>query len=207
MTMDTNTTEEQILEAAKKVFRAKGMQGARMQEIADEAGINKALLHYYFRNKEKLFMAVFADAFLQIMPNMDQIFSSDRSIEEKISVFIEAYINMLSAYPDLPIFILSEARRDPTILFEVLEKSGIKPVSITEFILLEMEKGNLVRMNPSHMMVNIVSLCVFPFLARPLLETVILKKQGVDPAEFYNIRLEEVKTFVLRAVIPNYSES
>lgn len=201
------TTEEQILEAAKNVFRAKGMEGARMQEIADEAGINKALLHYYFRNKEKLFLAVFTDSFRQIIPNMEIIFSQDIPIKEKLGHFVDAYIKLLTPYPDLPMFILSEARRDPSILMEVLDKGGIKPVAITNMLLKEMDEGNLIRQHPSHMMVNIVSLCVFPFLAKPLLETVILKKQNVNPSDFYTHRLEEIKSFVYRATIPNYNES
>ncbi len=201
------TTEEQILEAAKRVFRAKGMDGARMQEIADEAGINKALLHYYFRSKDKLFLAVFTDSFRQIIPNMEEIFSQEIPIKDKLGLFVEAYTQLLSPYPDLPMFILSEARRDPAILMEVLDKGGIKPVAITNLLLNEMDAGNLIRQHPSHMMVNVVSLCVFPFLAKPLLETVILKKQGVDPSEFYTNRLEEIKTFVYRATIPNYNAS
>ena len=78
------STEKTILEAAKKVFLDKGFDGARMQEIADEAGINKALLHYYFRSKDKLFDAIFEEAFKQFLPNISDIMVSDISIEEKV---------------------------------------------------------------------------------------------------------------------------
>ena len=204
--MEETTTENKILEAAKKIFRQKGMEGARMQEIADEAGINKALLHYYFRNKEKLFLAVFEDSFIQIIPNLSDIFTQCITIEEKISLFVESYIKILEPYPDLPMFILSESRRDPSILINVLERSGIHPKEITLLLNSEMEKGNIIRQNPAHLMVNIVSLCIFPFLARPLLEIVMLKKQGLNPKDFYNNRMAETKDFILRAVIPNYQK-
>jgi len=204
--MEETTTENKILEAAKKIFRQKGMEGARMQEIADEAGINKALLHYYFRNKEKLFLAVFEDSFIQIIPNLSDIFTQCITIEEKISLFVESYIKILEPYPDLPMFILSESRRDPSILINVLERSGIHPKEITLLLNSEMEKGNIIPQNPAHLMVNIVSLCIFPFLARPLLEIVMLKKQGLNPKDFYNNRMAETKDFILRAVIPNYQK-
>ena len=73
---DTNT-EQSILEAAKIVFIKKGMEGARMQEIADEAGINKAMLHYYYRSKDKLFEAVFKETFLKLVPNLIEIVKTD----------------------------------------------------------------------------------------------------------------------------------
>ena len=62
------STEQKIREAARKVFQAKGMHGARMQDIADTAGINKALLHYYFRSKDQLFEAIFKEALQQLIP-------------------------------------------------------------------------------------------------------------------------------------------
>src|SRR6185437_7301913 len=81
------TAEEKILDAAKKVFVTKGMAGARMQDIADEAGINKALLHYYFRSKEKLFEMIFAEAAEKLFPKINAIFESDVPLFEKIERF------------------------------------------------------------------------------------------------------------------------
>ena len=79
--------ETQILNAAKKVFQKKGMDGARMQEIADEAGINKALLHYYYRSKQQLFEAVFKFAFNLLAPQLNQILNDDSSIENQNKEF------------------------------------------------------------------------------------------------------------------------
>ena len=79
-----STTEEKILAAAKKIFVQKGMAGARMQDIADEAGINKALLHYYFRNKEKLFEVIFLAAAERLFPRINRIFEADMPLFERI---------------------------------------------------------------------------------------------------------------------------
>ena len=90
------TTQEKILEAAKKVFVRQGMSGARMQDIADEAGINKALLHYYFRNKELLFEVIFNEAAAELFPKINFIFESDMPLFEKIENFVGEYITVCS---------------------------------------------------------------------------------------------------------------
>src|SRR3954463_7666646 len=103
--------EQKILEAAKQVFFDKGMHGARMQDIADKAGINKAMLHYYFRSKEKLFETIFIDATGHLFPKLSSILESDKTIFEKIELICVEYINQIQQIPYLPIFIISEASR------------------------------------------------------------------------------------------------
>src|ERR1700759_4757996 len=115
------STEEKILSAAKKVFLTKGMDGARMQDIADEAGINKALLHYYFRSKDKLFEQIFLDVAGALLPRIFAILESDRGLFEKIESFCDEYISQLIETPYVPIFILNEIHRQPqTFLKKVL---------------------------------------------------------------------------------------
>src|SRR4249920_2351657 len=99
------STEEKILSAAKKVFISRGMAGARMQDIADEAGINKAMLHYYFKNKEKLFEVIFMEAAAQLFPRINEIFFSDYSLFEKIERFCEEYMAVVMENPYLPLFV------------------------------------------------------------------------------------------------------
>ena len=90
-----NKTEEQILEAAQKIFQSKGMDGARMQEIADKASINKAMLHYYYRSKQLLFEAVFKKAFSLLAPQLNAILNDDSSLEDKIKKFTHNYISFI----------------------------------------------------------------------------------------------------------------
>ncbi|NTW33144.1 MAG: TetR/AcrR family transcriptional regulator, partial [Bacteroidetes bacterium] len=104
-------TEKLILKAAKKVFIDKGFDGARMQEIADLAGINKALLHYYFRSKEKMFDAVFEDVFMQFLPEVTEVMNSEITLFDKIKTFVDVYITALLKNPHIPIFVLHELSR------------------------------------------------------------------------------------------------
>ena len=106
--MQNSSTEQNILDAAISVFQKKGMAGARMQEIADEANINKAMLHYYFRNKQQLFEAVFMQAFQKFAPQMNGIFNSEDSVFEKINGFAESYISFVIENPYLPTFLVQE---------------------------------------------------------------------------------------------------
>src|SRR5258706_4583523 len=102
------TTEERILDAARKVFVRNGMSGARMQDIADEAGINKALLHYYFKNKRKLFEEIFMEAADELFPRINKIFRSEESLFVKIERFCDEYISVVLENPYLPLFVLNE---------------------------------------------------------------------------------------------------
>lgn len=120
-------TETRILEAAKKVFIRKGLDGSRMQEIANEAGINKALLHYYFRSKQKLFEAVFSYAFIKFLPKVTEVLNADMPFLKKIEIFIDNYIDLLIENPFLPIFILNELYRQPEKLIYLIRSSGIHP--------------------------------------------------------------------------------
>ena len=129
MEKDRNT-EGIVLAAAKKVFILKGMDGARMQEIADEAGINKSLLHYYFRSKEKLFEEIFKDTFAKFIPKIDVLLSSNKSLEDKIKEFVKEYLELLQKNPHLPQFILQELNRNPDRLVELMSLAGIKKVNL-----------------------------------------------------------------------------
>src|SRR3954462_1734201 len=93
------STEERILSAAQKVFLAKGMDGARMQDIADEAGINKALLHYYFRSKDKLFEQIFLNVATAFLPKIFFILKGENTLFEKIEKFCDEYITQIIKTP------------------------------------------------------------------------------------------------------------
>ena len=118
-------TEEKILEAAKQVFQIKGLAGARMQEIADVAGINKALLHYYFRTKEKLFTVIFRFALKELQPQVIGILNSDLSLEDKIRAFVEKYLNIIKKNPSLPQFVINQLNQNPDSFDKIFEKGII----------------------------------------------------------------------------------
>lgn len=195
-----DTTEEKILEAAKNVFLAKGMDGARMQEIADEAGINKALLHYYFRSKERLFEAIFSEIVKFAFPEISRIIASDEPVINKIEKVVDAYLNLLLKHPFIPGFIMKELNRDPSTLFKMIGRFGFRPQSVVDALLGAMDRGEIVKMDPRHLAVNIVSMCVFPFAARPIITYFIFNEDKQALEKFYSERAEVVKQFVINAI-------
>ena len=196
-----DTTEEKILEAAKNVFVTKGMEGARMQEIADEAGINKALLHYYFRSKERLFEAIFSEIIKFAFPKLTQILISDAAVITKIEQVVDAYIDLLIKHPFIPAFIIKELNRDPSGLFKMVIKFGLNPQIVFDQIQASMDRGEIIQMKPQHLVANIVSMCVFPFAARPIISFVLFKDNPQALEVFYAERAEVIKKFVINAIV------
>lgn len=194
-------TEEIILDAARKVFVRDGMMGARMQDIADEAGINKALLHYYFRNKELLFEKIFLDAALQIFPRMNAVFQSEIPLLQKIENFVEAYITVVMENPYLPIFVLNEINRDPERFLKKLWPNHSKPnpAPLLKQIQEEVAAGRIKPIDPASLLVNMISLVVFPFVGRPMIQHMI----GMDKkqfAAFMEQRKQELSRFIIDAI-------
>ena len=194
-------TEDKILEAAKTVFVRKGLDGSRMQEIADEAGINKALLHYYFRTKQKLFEAIFTSIFNEVFPNVTAMILSDKRIEEKLGIFIEKYIDLLYRNPFLPTFVIKEINRDPEFLAKVIKSRGINPNQIFEIFENEMDAGNIRRMNPREIIINMLSLCIFPFAGKPLMQIMFYDNDKKAYNQFLENRKKTVKEFVLNSIL------
>jgi len=191
-------TEIQILDAARKVFIRKGLDGARMQEIADEAKINKALLHYYFRSKDKLFDMIFQEEIGKFFPKMVGMMSSqDISFEDKIRTFVNNYISIFINNPFLPSFILRELHRDPENLKQYFVKSGFD-VNIVNFAILGLSKQlNKTPDEARNFTINMISLCIFPFAGRPLIEKILFS----DDKDEYNKFLENRKINVAEFLI------
>jgi len=195
------STEERIMTAARKVFLAKGLAGARMQDIADEAGINKALLHYYFRNKQKLFEMIFMEAAQKLFPKINFIFESNMPLFEKIEYFADEYITVMVENPYLPSFVLNEINQDPVSFFKRLnEKFGFPdPALFLKQIEREIKKRTIKRINPVQLLMNMLSLCIFPFMAKPMFQL----RMGLGETEFrefMNQRKKEVPRFIIDSI-------
>ncbi len=200
MTSHPPDTENRILEAAKKVFIEKGLEGARMQEIADEAKINKSLLHYYYRTKERLFSAVFQFAISRFVPKIEEIFTSDMNIFDKINLIIEQYITMLSKNQFIPIFVLHEINRHPDRVVNIMASAGIRPQLLVDQIENEIKKGVIRPVSAQNLIINIISLCVFPFAARPLIQRLFFENDKKAYAVFLENRKKEVSSFIINAI-------
>jgi AcrR family transcriptional regulator len=192
-------TDERILEAAKKIFHARGFEGARMQVIADEAGVNKALLHYYFRNKETLFKGVFEDAFTKLLARINEIFYSDKPILIKIETFLDYYLEFLSQNSFLPVFILHALYTRPEQLKTLLEKKNLSPEKLMGQIRRQINDEMNVEIDPFHIYINILSLCIFPVLARPMIENIFTMTPEMTN-KFYEERKKTLPEFILNAL-------
>lgn len=190
--------EEKILAAARKVFTTKGMAGARMQDIADEAGINKALLHYYFRDKDKLFETVFLEEAQKFFPKINAIFNSDIPLFEKIEHFVAEYVEEVQQNPYLPWFVINEINRDPEqFLNKVWGKENLpKPGRLLEQIELEVKADRIKPINPVHLLMNMLSMTIFPFVAKPM----FMFNLGISDKQFREI-MEQRKTEVPKFII------
>jgi len=196
-----DNTEEKILVAAQEVFIEKGMDGARMQEIADKAGINKALLHYYFRTKQKLFEAIFEMVFSKIFPNLMAMVHSELPFEEKLGIFLEKYISLLQKNPFLPTFILKEMNRNPEILASIIKSNGVDPNEVIAMFKKEMDAGRIRKMDPRDVLINMLGLSIFPVAAGPLLKIMFFDNNKQEYDHFIEKRKETVKAFILNSIM------
>lgn len=193
-------TEERILLAARQVFVKKGYEGARMQEIADVAGINKSLLHYYYRNKDKLFESIFSEAFFRIIPKILQVFASELTLEQKIDRVVNEYLDLLEAEPFLPGFVLNELGRKPDYLEELFSQSGVDFKIPLRILGEQIRARGGQEIPPLQFLVNLISTCVFPFVARPLLEKVLEKQGTEDFGAFIAWRRAHIKKMVFNSI-------
>jgi TetR/AcrR family transcriptional regulator len=195
-TLKVDSTEEKILDAAKKVFIRKGMYGARMQEIADEAGINKALLHYYFRSKNKLFDAIFQETFKEFVARAFSILKDKIPFEEKIEKFVSNYIDVVSENPFMPVFIINEINQNPERLSDITNIMSVIKTEISADLVEKVESGEYRKIDPVQLFSSIISMTVFPFLARPIIQGAFDYSD-----EKFNIFLEERKKLIPELIL------
>ncbi|MBU2652363.1 MAG: TetR/AcrR family transcriptional regulator [Bacteroidetes bacterium] len=200
MTAQEHNREQIILDAARKVFMEKGFDGATMQDIADEAGINKSLLHYYYRSKDKLFRKVFLEMFKLFTPKFGEIFLSDKPIFEKIEDFAGHYIEMMIQNPQMPAFVLREITTNPQSLADAVLDTGVKPEFMVKAIKDEIDKGNIREIDPRQLLVNLIGLCIFPFAAKPLLMRVLFGGNENAYSKFLQERKSEVPKFINQSI-------
>jgi len=195
------STEETILQVARKAFTQKGLSGARMQDIADEAGINKALVHYYFESKEKLFGLVFQEEFGKFFFNLAAVITSDAPLFEKIEQVVSLDIDRLSLYPDMPLFVLNEISRNPEMLAEQFKQMRIENILkiFQKQIDNETKKGTIKYISAEQLLINIQSLSIFPFIAKPLLKKVMQMSEK-KYQEMIRLRKKEVSNFIITAI-------
>ena len=175
------STEEKIKKAALKLFTRKGYAATRTREISQEAGINLALLNYYYRSKEKLFELVMTEILQNFFRGITGILNDQKtSLDEKVHIFVANYTGLLKQQPDLPLFIFHEIRLNPE---KLASKMGVNEVFKSYFfqqLKREMDRKKIVRIHPLHYVINMIAMCVFPFIGAPLLKHIA----GMDDKSF-----------------------
>jgi len=166
-------TEEKILKSAGEIFRSKGFAGARMQEIADKAGINKAMLHYYFRSKQHLFDKIFKDLLENFHHNIIDILNEENTWEKKIITLTEKLFTFSTANKDISIFLFNELHMNPKFLQEKLFKfTEIRNSLFFTQLTDDITKGKIIKIDPLQIFVHILSGVIFPVIAEPIISSV-----------------------------------
>jgi AcrR family transcriptional regulator len=185
------TTEEKIKEAARTIFHKKGYAATRTRDIAEEAGINLALLNYYFRSKEKLFDIIMFETVSGFFQRMVSVLNDEHSsLDQKVEVIVSNYIDFVTKEPCIPIFILSELRGNASGLLERLPYIQIIFSSVFLKQYQEaVEEGEITEPNPLQFLINLLGLVIFPFIAKPLLQEV----SGANEIQFDKMMQERKK--------------
>ncbi|MEQ8423684.1 MAG: helix-turn-helix domain-containing protein [Cyclobacteriaceae bacterium] len=198
-------SEELILNAAIKVFTRKGYAGARMEEIAKEAGINRALLHYYFRDKETMFDIIFETRFKEFFTGLFGVFGSDAPFMEKIRMIVDHEITILIKHPDLARFVIMEIAQQPERLLRFGQKLGLNPRLMLENFQKEIQQnvqeGKIRPIDGRQLLMNIISICIYPFVAKPIIKTMMQMDEN-SFGELMEQRKKDAYEFIVNAITP-----
>ncbi len=185
------STEEKIKEAARKIFHKKGYAATRTRDIAEEAGVNLALLNYYFRSKEKLFDIIMLETLTKFISTIKNILTDEKSsLEYKIELIATNYIDFLSKEQNIPIFMLIEIRNNlQKILKKIPFKQLVQNSAFTKQYKEAVAEGKITEPNINHFVINLMSLVIFPFIGQPILQEI----HGLGNTQYYNLIQERKK--------------
>lgn len=198
--------EARILKAAEQVFIRKGFETATMGDIANEAGIGRTSLNYYFRTKEMLFEAILGNLMGMILPNIAQIIDENTLYKDKIKKIIGLYLQTIRKNQLIPFFVINEFQRNPQHMLQFVLKDPVRiqPIAqLRQFVIDEMEKGTIRKMPIVDLVSTFISLIIFPFLVKRPLTDIFLdgKEEGFD--EFLDRRTEFIYGIVEHLLNPN----
>jgi len=192
-------TEELIKQKAKELFFTKGMINATTQEIADAAGVNRALIHYYFRSRDRLFETVLRETSREILTKTLGIFFQKETFRMKISKFLDFFLSKNISYPYLPVFVVTAINEHPHKI-GFLDPEGNH--TLVQALAIDLEKAiqnnELDPITPEHFIANLMSLANYPSIARPVLESTF----GFTE-ETYDQFLAERKSIIMQTLFRN----
>jgi AcrR family transcriptional regulator len=196
-------TREAILQAAQRVFARRGTAGARTREIAEEAGVNNALVHYYFGTKAALADQVFERTAGQLIPVIFKVLANpELPLREKVREIAHRQVAFHRQHPWLAGYLLSEANLHPERPRAIIQRFGSPPIEVFRTqITLAIAAGEIREVSAETVMVNLLALCVFPFAARPMLD-LLLGLNDERFATFLDDRADQITTFFFAGLQP-----
>jgi TetR/AcrR family transcriptional regulator len=202
----SSETEIKILEAATTIFLEKGKDGARMEEIAKEAEINQALLHYYFRSKDRLYKEVFNREVKNVLVDLFSSLDLQKNMHDFFESFISQYMDRLFQHPKTAGFILWEIRQGGETAAELLQDlftpaSAASPRTVVEKIKKAVEDKEIRTLDPHHLMMSVIGMCVFTFVARPMI-SVIFPEIDFSDSSFIDRRKSEIFNLIWNGIKP-----
>jgi AcrR family transcriptional regulator len=196
MKLKDSSTEDKILEAAKSEFLEFGLYGARMQSIANRAGMNKALLHYYFRNKEKLFDKVFESALERYFSNMDVLSEEQLDFKERVHRLADRFLDFLTEYPQMALFLIKEVSANQALFIEKVEKSQKGNTTLLKALMDANRKGLISVQDPMLFFVQLISLCTYPFVAKPLFSVIAERNETTWNSDSLTVLRASIHSFI-----------
>ena len=181
-------TEEKIIASAEKLFYQKGKAGTSMQDIADDAGINRTLLNYYYRSKDQLFEAVFRQAMSRFVPNLASVLGTDIPFKDYVPLMVETIIDTMLENPQIPIFVLQELSSNPKRMPEMIKEMGIDPAKVVAKMEADSSVFPIANMDPRQIILNLISLCIFPFAAKPVVLDILYNGDNEAYIEAMKVR-------------------
>jgi TetR/AcrR family transcriptional regulator len=182
-------TEDKIFQAAMEVFIRKGPDGAKMHEIASQAGINKALLHYYFRSKENLYFKIFQTVFLHFFSELEKVYNEKLSLKTQLHAFINAYVNLLDKNHRIPLFIARELSQGGNTVSRIVTESLAQgKIRLPELLVSMLErakrKGEIIDIDSRHFIMTLIGASIFFFVAEPIVFSILPREESFNRKHF-----------------------
>ena len=192
--MDKVTTEQKIIRAADNLFTQKGYAATKTREIADEAGVNLALLNYYFGSKENLYKKVVQEKFRMLLGAIGPVLSDEKvSLEHKITSITNNYTKLLLENEELPIFILNELTVNKEIFKDITENARV----VAQPVIDKQLKERNIEMSAADLIVNTLGLTMFPFVAKPWIVSSGLVKEE-EFVDYVSERREKILEWIIK---------
>jgi AcrR family transcriptional regulator len=196
----SNDVESKILESATNVFIQKGFSGTSMQEIADGAGISRTSLHYYYRNKDKLFDAVFGQIFDSFVSKMIMTINADIPISVKMEKFVNEYLDFMLDNPNYTSFLVHDLNATPERMVKLIISKDFDIEKLKRQITSEMESCRKDEFDVSQFWASLIGICIMPFVFKPMLTKFFMDDSEAAFREFINCRKQHILDFLMKYI-------